>query len=218
MIKFLIKKIKSKKESISKKKLKKFLPNNPVIVEAGADSGSDSIEMAKLWPAANIYAFEPVPESFKKLQQNTANYSSIHCYNLALSNKTEKGNMYISNTYSSSSLLEPKEHLIQHPEIIFNKVCKVNTITLSDWLKQENINQIDFLWLDLQGAELVVLKESERVLEKVKVIYTEVSLMENYKNAPLYSELKNYLVSQGFIVKKEFLPWQDMGNVLFVKK
>jgi len=38
-----------------------YLPANPVIIEAGAFNGSDTIKLAKKWPQATIHAFEPVP-------------------------------------------------------------------------------------------------------------------------------------------------------------
>ena len=52
---------------LPKKYFLKFLPENPVILEAGAHKGKDTVEMAKLWPAGTIHAFEPVPSLFKKL-------------------------------------------------------------------------------------------------------------------------------------------------------
>ena len=43
-----------------------FLPENPVILEAGAHVGTDTVEMVNLWPKCTVYAFEPVPELFDK--------------------------------------------------------------------------------------------------------------------------------------------------------
>ena len=44
--------------------LKKILPANPVIIEAGAQFGEDTQWMSQFWPQGKIYAFEPSPESF----------------------------------------------------------------------------------------------------------------------------------------------------------
>jgi FkbM family methyltransferase len=213
-----LKKIFGSRGVISKKYIARFLPANPIILEAGADTGSDTLEMIKLWPEAKIYAFEPLPASFQKLQELTSPYPDIHCYNSALSEKDGREIMYVSNTLSSSSLKEPKEHLRQHPEISFPDKLMVDTVTLDRWAETAGIKKIDFLWLDLQGMELAVLKAAETILSTVKVIQTEVSLLENYTGAPLYGELREYLLTRGFIVKKQKLPWKDMGNVLFIKK
>jgi len=45
----------------------KYLPVNPVIIEAGAYIGNDTLEMSKVWPKGRIYAFEPVPMLYEKL-------------------------------------------------------------------------------------------------------------------------------------------------------
>ncbi len=50
---------------ISKKEMARFLPKDPIIVEAGAHVGLDTIEISRQWPKANRYAFEPVPDVFE---------------------------------------------------------------------------------------------------------------------------------------------------------
>ena len=210
--------LKRKKPVISKEYIYQFLPKNPIVLEAGADVGSDTKRMAKSWKQSFIYAFEPVPESFNRLIENTKNYRNINCYNLALGASNGEVNMCIASNNMSSSLLKPKEHLKIHPAVLFDKNQKVKVVTIDDWAKENNIKKIDFLWLDLQGMELLTLKGAQNILKTVTVIYTEVSLVENYEGGSLYPELKEFLVSNGFEVKREDLPWDDGGNVLFVRK
>jgi hypothetical protein len=54
---------------IPKEFFRKFLPEKPVIVEAGAHVGSDTIQMGSLRPKGNICAFEPVPELVHTLKK-----------------------------------------------------------------------------------------------------------------------------------------------------
>jgi hypothetical protein len=65
--------------------------------------------------------------------------------------------------------------------------------------------------------ELNVLKSGTGLLKNVRALYTEVSLVEAYKNAPLYPELKQWLENRGFKVQREEITGL-MGNVLFVRK
>jgi hypothetical protein len=65
--------------------------------------------------------------------------------------------------------------------------------------------------------EFNVLRASKEILPTVKVIYSEVSLLEMYEGAPLYPEYRSWLESQGFSVIDEDLRWTDMGNVLFAR-
>lgn len=204
---------------ISKDLIRKFLPRNPVIVEAGAHKGWDTIEISRLWPHAMIHCFEPVPELYDLLVKNTSCCKNVFCYPLALSDITGNRKMFISSGASdaSSSLMQPEEHLSVHPDVLFEKDIMIKTITLDDWAMERGIERVDFLWLDMQGHELAVMKASKKTFQTARVIQTEVSLLEVYKGAPLYPEVRQWLQRQGFYIEREELPWKDMGNVLFIK-
>ena len=49
----------------------RYLPADPVIVEAGAHLGYDTLAMSRCWPRGHIHAFEPIPSIFSQLQQRT---------------------------------------------------------------------------------------------------------------------------------------------------
>ena len=209
----------SGKGVIPKKFFVQFLPANPVILEAGAHKGKDTVEMARLWPAGTIHAFEPVPSLFKKLENKTRNFKNVHCYQLALGNKEGTEIMYLSSGASdgSSSLLPPKDHLNIFPTVYFDEKLPVTTITLDGWAESNNIQKIDFMWLDLQGMELNVLKSGINILQTVTAIYTEVSSIEAYKDQTLYIDLKEWLASNGFSVEREVVE-KGGGNVLFIRR
>jgi FkbM family methyltransferase len=209
----------SRRGIISKRYIKRFLPLNPVIVEAGAHIGLDTIEMSKIWINGIVYSFEPIPQLFDKLMENTINLRNVRCFNLALSEKSGITEMFVSSGQSdaSSSLLIPKEHLSVHPGVVFNSVIEVPTMTLDLWAEENMVNKVDFLWLDMQGCELSMLKASPRILRNVRVIRTEVFLKELYEGAPLYVEVREWLENHGFRVELEKLAWNDAGYILFVR-
>src|SRR5579885_3078300 len=103
--------------TISKQSIAHYLPKNPVIIEAGAHYGRDTIKMSKIWPQATIHAFEPVPELFTILKNNTQKYDNIFCYPYALSNSCGTKNFFVSSGRSTatSSLFEPFLYSITHP-------------------------------------------------------------------------------------------------------
>jgi 2-O-methyltransferase len=207
--------------SIPKYLLKPWLPPNPVIIDCGSNDGSDSIELARIFPKGQIHSFEPVSKVFAALQENTRKYKNIHCYELALSADTGNAKMYVSSGVSdaASSLLPPKSVLEDHKALVFENTIEVQCKTLDDWAEQYNIPKVDFLWLDMQGGEYEMLKASKKILDSVKVILTEVSLKETYENVPLYAEFSQWLGEKGFEVKNEAIPaGTDMGNALFVRR
>lgn len=203
-----------------------LLAPNPVIVEAGAFHGHDSLRMASQWPQGAIHAFEPVPDLYETLQKSTATHPNIHCYNLALSDHDGTALFYVSEKPNkpgvpsqAGSLLKPKERL-KHSPLQFPSTIEVNTLTLDSWAAQNNIDHIDCLWLDMQGTELNVLKAAPHMLKKVSVIYTEVSFIESYEGLPQMAEVKSWIESQGFQeVGRDFENQTDwfFGNILFFK-
>lgn len=205
---------------VPKKVIAQYIPRNPVIVEAGAHIGLDTEELAKYFPEGKIYAFEPVPELFLQLLERTRPYKNVRCFPIALSNQAGEAVLYVSGGVSdgSSSLLPPKDHLKDHPDVVFDETIHVSCTTLDDWAQTNNVEKVDLLWLDMQGHELNALKASLAVLEKVQAIYTEVNLKEVYERAPLYGELREWLEARNFKVEVEEIPWEDGGNVLFVRK
>ncbi|MBU2102348.1 MAG: FkbM family methyltransferase, partial [Candidatus Omnitrophica bacterium] len=155
--------------TISKHVIKQYLPENPIVVEAGAHIGTDTVEMSRLWPKGTVYAFEPVPGLFQRLWENTYQLENVCRYSFALGNKTRTAKMYISSGTSdgSSSLLAPKEHLTFYPGVTFQSHIEVKVMSLDEWAEKQNLNRVDFLWLDVQGYELVVLKGMVHLLKTV---------------------------------------------------
>ncbi len=188
------------------------------ILEAGAYDARDTLEMESLWPQAKIYAFEAAPNAFKILQNKTKGHRNIFIYNMALSNRNGTATFYLStNAEGSSSLLNPALHLDHFPTVHFNSQIESKTIILDDWAQQEGVDRIDFMWLDLQGAEYMVLSASPNLLSTVKVIYAEVNFVELYEGCVIYPLFKKWLESEGF--EEIFMDpdHKTYGNSLFIR-
>ncbi len=204
-----------------------YLPKNPIIIEAGAYNGSDTIRMAQRWPTATIHAFEPVPEMYKKLVANTAPYPNLHCYQLALSDRNGTAQFYLAykpekpdKPTQTGSLLPPKERS-KYSTHQFKTTIEVPTITLDSWAEQHNMDHIDFAWLDIQGHELAVLQACPQKVAALRVIYCEVGFVEGYEGQPTYKMVKEWLKKRGFTeFGRDFKNTTDwfFGNVLFIKE
>jgi FkbM family methyltransferase len=205
--------------------LKNFLPANPIIIEAGAFDGKDTLKMVQQWPAATIHAFEPLPEIYERLKNNTQKFDNIHCYPFALSDHTGSSLFYISEhpnragiASQAGSLHKPKERLSRSP-LIFPRTAHVQTITLDEWAVQNGIESIDLLWLDTQGHELAILQAAPYMLQRISVIVAEVSFIESYEGQPLYEDVVAWMGQHGFEhVGRDFadITTSFFGNALFV--
>jgi len=183
--------------------VKDFLPDNPIILECGAYNGDDTLRMAKQWPKATIHAFEPVPVHFENIKNRTEDNNNIKIYKLALADVEGKLDFYLSDAQNtgiltaSSSLLPAKDHVKFDNWVTFNKKTTVDAITLDKWASDEKIDHIDFMWLDMQGFALNMLKPSKMV-KNTSVIYIEVEFIEAYEKQYLYPEIKEWMRTNGF--------------------
>ena len=203
---------------ISKISLLPRLPKNAVIVEVGGHVGNDTEEFALLFPEGTVHSFEPDPQNFLVHWKRTRWCTNVRQICAAVTDHAGVRLFHQSSgTYTASgSLLEPTAHLDLIPEITFPTEIPVPCLTLDDYCKELNISRIDLLWLDAQGAELLVLRGAKRMLSLTSFIYTEVSHLPLYAGGATYDVLKVELASLGFTVVEEFLPEEwPYGNVLF---
>jgi len=87
---------------------------------------------------------------------------------------------------------------------------------LSAWAAQEGVDRVDFMWLDMQGMELPVLRASPDLLAATAAVVMEVSREELYVDTPLYDEVVQWMTSQRFRVAIDRVG-VTFGNMLFVR-
>ncbi len=127
---------------------------------------------------------------------------NLNLYQICLSDEDDKEVIFkVTNNYQSSSILNLKTHLIHHPYIYTIEEIKMKTKKMSTFINENNIdmNNFNFLNLDIQGAELMALKGFEEYLEKIDYIYTEVNIEELYENCALLHQIDEYLMKFGFV-------------------
>lgn len=198
---------------------------NSIIFELGAHMGFDTEKLYQASNKAKVYAFEPDPRNINILNNRGINNIAT-IINMAVSNKTsENENFYLSegempvktgNDYydnndwsASSSLRMPKLHDEIFPWCKITNKININTITLNDFCIKNNIKNIDFIWMDVQGSEHMVFEGAKSILSKIRYIYTEVASSELYKGQILANQVTDYL--PGFRVLEAF-----QGDVLLV--
>jgi len=146
-----------------------------------------------------VVGFEPLRTECDKL--NAAAEPGHKYLPYCIGDGTER-NFYITNTGFTSSLYEPNTDLLR----AFNNLAelmrvqgveKLRTVRLDDVAEIEDVH---FLKLDVQGAELDVLRNAPRVLKNTMLVYSEVEYMELYKGQPLFGEIHEYLRGQGFML------------------
>ena len=127
--------------------------------------------------------------------------------------------MYVShqNQGQSNSLLEPKLHLQQHPEVVFDDAEAVKVVRLDNLPIEKE--KYDMLAMDVQGFEGEVLKGATETLKHIKLIYTEVNRGQTYSGNMEIEEIDSLLGVQGFKRVETFWPSPNWtwGDAIYIK-
>ena len=199
------------------------------VIHVGAHRGEEINEYGDLGAKTVIWV-EANPEVFDEmcimLTNAEANIDS-HAFQYAASTEdhgTAEFNRYygpdaghLVGNKGCSSLLKAEGRF----EEWYKDTIEVETITIDTLLEEEGFNAEDFqlLNMDVQGAELMVLRGSEKVLDNVKWVTTEATWEDpDYIDNVMYDELKSFLESKGFVETQIVPHAENWGDVLFVKE
>lgn len=184
-----------------------FIPR--IIFDVGSRDLNESIAFKNKYPEAQIYAFEPNPEQLSICQEKAKKHN-INFFNLAASDIVEEHVYYAvqkdgpnPNIGASALSYFSEEQLAYWDEFSPNSKSQtkkyiINTTTLDIFCEENKINEIDVLWLDVQGWEGRVLKGAEKILENTKLIHTELSFKKFYEHTDLYPEVQEFLKNKYF--------------------
>lgn len=203
-----------------------FLPANPIILEAGMHHATDTIKMKAKWANAKIYGFEPHPESYKKACENIQYLRDVFIFPYALFDREGTEVFYMSKrNEGASSLFIDNTDTVKCPTYMtppdglnFRDVpTTVFCTTIDLWAQKNDINHIDYLWLDTEGSELVILQNAMSILPSVKVISIECNFKEYRKGISLFSDVFQFLTEQGFVLDSIWGNPEWQGDAIFVR-
>lgn len=221
----ILKKIASAFAAKTEKKIPEFYKNIQGVVHVGANTGQE----AKIYSDQNwkVLWVEPIPEIFEQLQSNIKNYpqqKAIKALITDVDNKEYSFNL-ANNNGESSSILDMKLHEKVWPSVTFENKIQLRSSTLPTLFKdnQLNISNYDFLVMDTQGSELLVLKGAISMLSHFKYIKTEVSDFESYAGGSTVTDMESFLSSLGFheYSRNKFAGHPQYGNyydIVYINK
>jgi len=208
----------------------KYIEKNEkyIIFDIGSRDCLQSIEFYKEFPNSIIYAFECNPNTLDICKKNIEPYSDriiliegavcdydgyIKFYPI---NQSKTRTTWIDGNPGASSIFKSNGNYTIETYVqdeIITKCHRLDTI-----MDNYGIVNVDIIWMDLQGAELLALKGLGDHLENVKYINTEVSYKEMYSGQVMFDELNNYILSKGFDIKNtlSYEGWQE--DVIYEKK
>ncbi len=207
-----------KYDRLTKKLMSQYLTRNSNCIDVGCHKGEMLDLMLRFSPGGKHFAFEPIPEMFDNLKSKYNGKAEILPY--ALSDKKGKTTFnYVKNAPAYSGI-KKRKYDIDNPQIteIEVKLAKLDDVIPHDI-------KIDFIKIDVEGAELGVLKGGKEIISKNKpIVVFEFGLgaSDYYGTEP--ADIYNLLVNEyglnisnlkDFLNKKPPLTLKEFSDVYF---
>jgi len=200
------------------------LPKPTTLIQVGA-SGGQEVELFLHNDVTDTILIEPLDYPFDVLAEKTKtlpNYIPVKA--LVHSENGVTVDFYVaSNAGMSSSVLTPLRHLDIYPAVSFPQKIQLvgyrldTILDILHFRKTIRTKKYEMLFIDVQGAELFVLKGSPELLQNITYIWTEIGVGDGYVGAAEYIDLIHYLKLFSFqLVYFECTPG-GFGDALFVK-
>ncbi|PIZ06932.1 MAG: hypothetical protein CO068_13565 [Flavobacteriaceae bacterium CG_4_9_14_0_8_um_filter_34_30] len=195
----------------------KLIKKMSCFFDVGASIGYYSILGAKINPDLKVYSFEPSIGPMIYLSENIKinNFEDrINVNVVALSDKIGKIDFYevFNNKYSSVYNLSGEHNLGTKSNLKVNKTL-VESNTLDNFIKQNNIGKIDLIKLDTEGCEDLILKASTETIKRdhpiiiCEVLFNKIEdsleLIMNNLGYEFYNHVENYLEKVDSIKRSE---------------
>ncbi len=163
-------------------------------IEGGEDVPYDTLVKAGY---ARVVGFEPDAAGCEELNRK---YGAPHLFLPYFVGDGEPATFYETNWAPTGSLFKPNQPLLEkfqnlHELTTLKAEHPVVTKRLDDL---PEVGDIDFVKIDVQGAEHAVFQGGERVLRNAMLVQTEVEFVELYEDQPLFADVDCLLRSYGY--------------------
>jgi FkbM family methyltransferase len=126
------------------------------VMDVGANWGLYSLLISRaVGPSGKVYAFEPVPEIFARLKEHIALNNATNVIPVPIALSDEKGTAKMSVKGGGSSLFRR----------VSDEFVEVQVERLDDFVEREKIERVDAIKIDVEGAELKVIRGADKTLQ-----------------------------------------------------
>lgn len=216
--KSFLEKVTNKIQRFFYKETEKFLKDINGVIHIGANIGQER----KLYKKYNLNTLwiEPIPNIYEILEENIKNYPKQKAIQALLTDKNDENYEFniANNNGASSSILKLEKHQEVWPDVHYEKTIQLKSITLQKLILNNKIDITKYqaLVLDTQGSELLVLKGSIELFNKIIYISTEVANFESYKGCCKVDDIISFMKSHNFVeVYRKPFAESDKGEIYY---
>jgi len=206
---------------IKVKEIKENYPNLPIkgIIHIGTHE-AEEYEDYKGISVEKIIWVEANPDLIGYLENKFNGIEGIKIFNEAIYDEEKLVSFKISNNLQSSSILNLKEHKNLFPDIHYVKEIQTTTKRFDNLCVEQkiNIDDYNFLNVDVQGADLNVILSFGDLLEKIDFVYSEINTVEVYEGCHTIDQFDAIMSSKGFErVMTHIYHGGGWGDALYIK-
>ncbi len=176
-----------------------------VVIDVGAHMGQSADRFLGRFPAAKLHLFEPFPDSMQHLRARFAGEARVALHEEALAAAPGHADFYVNKISATNSLLPLSTEVNRHvdPRLYETRErIRVVATTLDAFCRERLIETVDLLKIDVQGAELEVLKGANELLASgaVRVVYLEAHFKPIYSGQADFCTISARLHERGYRV------------------
>lgn len=170
------------------------------VVDIGANpvEGSPSYAALTAGNLCTVVGFEPQQEVLAELKRNKGPHETYLPYAVG---DGQAHTLHICAASGMSGLLKPDQRMLSLFHLFpgFGELLRTEEVQTTRLDDVAEIEELDFLTIDVQGSELSVFRSGREKLKQAVAIQTEVSFVPLYENQPVFGDIDLELRSQGFI-------------------
>jgi len=186
------------------------------IFDVGANIGLSAASYHASFPFAQIYCFEPIPTTFRKLVANTkSNRERISCFNLALGHEEGKVRMRIfpENDQMSKVVVGTSDHEMHSKDLI---VDNVTMTSVDEFCSINGITRVDLIKTDTEGYDINVLKGAKHMLQScIRFVLCEIGFNASDTQHTPFEDVFRYLDPLNFRYRGSYGTVYDEHGVAF---
>lgn len=186
------------------------------VLHLGAHEGEEAPVYERCGISAAVWV-EGNPELVDRLRERLEPRGHRVVQALVSDTEGEAVSFKVTNNSQSSSILALGTHRTSHPEIHVTHSLDLTTTTVDELAREHDLGGLDFMNLDLQGAELRALRGAERTLRQFDYVYTEVNSEAVYEGCALIGDMDAFLATHD--LRRVVTRWtpEGWGDALYVR-
>jgi FkbM family methyltransferase len=173
------------------------------VVDIGANAIDGPAPYASLLASgcAEVVGFEPNPEALAKLDRQKGPRETYLPYAIG---DGRQHTLHLCQSKGMTSLLQPNPDVLSliHGFSDWGQVVRTELVETKRLDDIPETAALDYLKMDIQGAELMVLQHATDRLRRAVAIHTEVEFLPMYVGQPLFSDVDQFLRQHGFVLHR----------------